>query len=108
MRKFMFAVLVCTLAGFSVNAQSHTNLKAIASSQNEQEKENKGIAKIMIVVSLEGKEFQLPQYIKEGVDYKAGMEYMKELMDELKEKGGKITKYKYDWTSYEDLKKEEV
>lgn len=108
MRKSMFAVLICTLFGFSVNAQSHTSLKAVPSSQNEQVKEDKGIAKIIIVISLDGKELKLPEYVKEGIGYKAGMEYTKELMDELKEKGVKITKYDYDWASYEELEKEKL
>ncbi len=106
MRRSMFAVLICTLFGFSVNAQSHTTLKAVPSAQNEQVQEDKGIAKIKIVINLEEKEFRLPEYVKEGLSYKAGMDYMKELMDELKEKGAKITKYDYDWVSYKELKKE--
>jgi|GEM_PF-5790089 len=36
--------------------------------------ESKGVARIRVVMAVEGKELQLPDYVKDKIGYKAGME----------------------------------
>lgn len=98
-------LLLCVL-GFSAvtNAQSNIAVKENDSVKEfADEKKSVGEAQIIIFISIDGKEVQLPTYEKINTSLKGGIQYAQELMSELKVKGVKVERYDMTFDANEDI-----
>lgn len=99
MRKVvLFSLFV--LLSVSVKAQSTGSVK-----ENQPVKEfgdetkSLGEAEIIIFITVDGKDVELPAYVKRTTSLKEGMLYAGELMNDLQSKGLKTVKYDMSWTA---------
>lgn len=92
------------LFSFSVNAQSNPTVKENQPAKEfADESKSVGLAQIVIFISIDGKEVQLPIYEKNNTSLKAGMKYAEQLMSELKAKGVKVERYDMTFDANEDV-----
>lgn len=98
MRKVVLFGLFVFLS-VSLNAQNSALVK-----ENQPVKEfsdetkSLGEAEIIIFISVDDKEVELPAYIKNSISLNQGFDYADQLMGDLKKQGVKVKKYNMSWT----------
>lgn len=98
MRKVvLFSLFI--LLNVSVKAQSSASVK-----ENQPIKEFSdetkplGEAEIIIFISVDDKEVELPAYVKSMISLNKGFDYADQLMSDLKKQDVKVKRYKMSWT----------
>ena len=98
MRKsVLFGLLL--LLNVSVKAQSSTSVKENQPIKEfSDETKSLGEAEIIISISVDDKEVELPVYIKNKISLNEGFDYADQLMSDLKKQDVKVKSYKMSWT----------
>jgi len=99
MRKVvLFSLFV--LLNVSVKAQSSASVKENQPIKEfSDETKSLGEAEIIISISVEGKEVELPAYAKKTTSLKEGILYAEKLISDLQSKGLKTVRYDMSWTA---------
>lgn len=98
MRKLvLFGLFV--LFSISVKAQSATSVKENKPMNELSDKpKSLGEAEIIIFISVDDKEIELPAYVKNMISLNEGFDYADQLMGDLKKQDVKVKKYNMSWT----------
>lgn len=88
------------LLNVSVKAQSSTSVKENQPIKEfSDETKSLGEAEIIISISVDAKEVELPAYVKRTTSLKEGILYAEKLISDLQSKGLKTVRYDMSWTA---------